>query len=143
MQIYEGTLKLYLLKDVFNKNYQEKIGAAIDKCLLANEEKKAFHEKRIPKGYVFNGFFDKNQKDKDYKYPAGSVYSVRVRSLDSELMNYFKTNLCNIRTNEMQALTFEYRTLPNTIVKTIYSVTPAVCKFEDGYWKKSHTLDDV
>ena len=71
MQIYEGTLKLYLLKDIFNKNYQEKIGAVIDKCLLANEEKKLFHEKRALKGYVFNGFFDKNAKNKDFKYPAG------------------------------------------------------------------------
>lgn len=143
MQIYEGILKLYLLKDIFNENYQEKIGAVIDKCLLANEEKKLFHEKRTLKGYVFNGFFDKKAKSKDFKYPAGSIYSVRVRSLDKELMDFFKTNLCNIRTNEMQALTFEYRTLPNTIVKTIYSVTPAVCKFEDGYWKKSHTIDEV
>ncbi len=143
MQIYEGTLKLYLLKDIFNRNYQEKIGAVIDKCLLENEEKKLFHEKRTLKGYVFNGFFDKNAKNKDFKYPAGSVYAVRVRSLDKELMDFFKENLNKIRTTEMQALTFEYRTLPNTIVKTIYSVTPAVCKFEDGYWKKSHTIDDV
>lgn len=143
MQVYEGTLKLYLLKDVFNKNYQEKISAVIDKCLLNDEAKKDFHEKRTLKGYVFNGFFDKNAKSKDFKYPAGSVYSVRIRSLSKDLMDYFKSNLCNIRTLEMQALTFDYRTLPNTIVKTIYSVTPAICKFEDGYWQKSHTLDDV
>lgn len=143
MQVYEGTLKLYLLKDVFNKNYQEKISAVIDKCLLNDENKKDFHEKRTLKGYVFNGFFDKNAKNKDFKYPTGSVYSVRIRSLSKDLMDYFKNNLCNVRTVEMQALTFEYRTLPNTIVKTIYSVTPAICKFEDGYWQKSHTLDDV
>lgn len=143
MQVYEGTLKLYLLKDIFNENYQEKIGAVIDKCLLTTEEKKEFHEKRMLKGYVFNGFFDKNAKSKDFKYPAGSVYSVRVRSLDKNLMEFFKMNLCNVRTVEMQALTFDYRTLPNTTVKTIYSVTPAVCKFDDGYWKNSHTLDDV
>lgn len=143
MQVFEGTLKLYLLKDVFNKNYQEKISAIIDKCLLGDETKKDFHEKRALKGYVFNGFFDKNAKSKDFKYPAGSVYSVRIRSLNKELMDYFKNNLSKVRTLEMQALTFDYRALPDTIVKTIYSITPAICKFEDGYWQKSHTLDDV
>lgn len=143
MQVYEGTLKLYLLKDIFNNNYQEKISAIIDKSLLIDEKQKDFHEKRALKGYVFNGFFDKNAKNKDFKYPAGNVYSVKIRSLNKELMDYFKNNLCNIRTLEMQALTFEYRELPNTIVKTIYSLTPTICKFEDGYWQKSHTLDDV
>lgn len=143
MQVYEGTLKLYLLKDIFNNNYQEKISAIIDKSLLIDEKQKDFHEKRALKGYVFNGFFDKNAKNKDFKYPAGNVYSVKIRSLNKELMDYFKNNLCNIRTLETQALTFEYRELPNTIVKTIYSLTPTICKFEDGYWQKSHTLDDV
>lgn len=143
MQIYEGTLKLYLLKDIFNANYQEKIAAVIDKSFLYDGNKKDFHEKQILKGYVFNGFFDRNAKSKDYKYPAGSIYSVRIRSLNKELLDYFKTNICNVRTDEIQVLTFDYRSLPDTTVKTIYSITPAVCKFEDGYWKKSHSLDDV
>lgn len=143
MQIYEGTLKLFLLKDIFNANYQEKIAAVIDKSFLFDESRKDFHEKQALKGYVFNGFFDKNKKNKGYKYPAGSVYSVRIRSLNKNLMDYFKINLCNVRTQEIQALTFDYRSLPNTIVKTLYSVTPAVCKFEDGYWKKSHSIESV
>lgn len=143
MKVYEGTLKLYLLKDVFNKTYQEKIAAVIDKSFLVSDDKKSFHKERKLKGYVFNGFFDKNAKDKDFKYPAGSVYSVRIRSLDENLMEFFKCYLGKIRTEEMQALTFEYRTLPDNIVQRIYSVTPAVCKFEDGYWKNSHTLEDV
>ncbi len=33
--------------------------------------------------------------------------------------------------------------MPDNIIKKIYSVTPAVCKFEDGYWKNSHTIEDV
>lgn len=143
MQIFEGTLKLYLLKDIYNNNYQEKIAAVIDKSFTVTDEMKNFHHLREQKGYVFNGFFDRNAKNKDYKYPAGSVYSVRVRSISEDLMKFFKENLSKVRTEELQALTFEYRTLPDTIVKTIYSVTPAVCKFEDGYWKNSHTLDDV
>lgn len=58
-------------------------------------------------------------------------------------MIFFKNNLSKVRTEEMQALTFDYRILPNTTVKTIYSITPAICKFEDGYWRNSHTLNDV
>lgn len=143
MKIYEGTLKLFLLKDIFNKNYQEKIAAIIDKSFLASDDKKLFHKERKLKGYVFNGFFDKNAKNKDFKYPAGSVYSVRIRSLDENLMEFFKLNLAKTRTEEMQALTFEYRTLPDTTVTKLYSVTPAVCKFEDGYWANSHTIDDI
>ncbi len=143
MKIYEGTLKLFLLKDIFNKNYQEKIAAIIDKSFLVSDDKKLFHKERKLKGYVFNGFFDKNAKDKDFKYPAGNVYSVRIRSLDENLMEFFKLHLGKIRTEEMQALTFEYRTLPDTIVKKLYSVTPAICKFEDGYWANSHTIDDI
>lgn len=143
MDIYEGTLKLFLLKDIFNNNYQEKISAVIDKSFLVSEDKKQFHKEQRVKGYVFNGFFDKNAKSKDFKYSAGRVYPVRIRSLDKNLMEFFKENLLKTRTEEMQALTFEYRTLPNTTVSRIYSVTPAVCKFEDGYWKNSHSLDDL
>lgn len=143
MKVYEGTLKVYLLEDIFNKNYQEKIAAIIDKSFLISEEKKLFHKERRLKGYVFNGFFDKNAKNKDFKYPSGSVYPVRIRSLDKDLMDFFKCHLGKIRTEEMQALTFEYRTLPDNTVQKIYSVTPAVCKFEDGYWANSHNIDDV
>lgn len=144
MKIYEGTLKLFLLKDVFNNNYQEKISAVIDKSFTVTEEMKDFHHRREQKGYVFNGFFDKNAKNKDYKYPAGNVYSVRIRSISEDLMIFFKNNLSKVRTEEMQALTFEYRTLPDTVIKTIYSITPCVCKFEKGYWQKSNnTIDDV
>lgn len=143
MKIYEGTLKLFLLKDVFNKNYQEKIAAVIDKSFTVTDEMQKFHHRREQKGYVFNGFFDKNAKNKDYKYSAGSVYSVRIRSISEELMIFFKNNLSKVRTEEMQALTFEYRTLPDTVVKTVYSITPCVCKFEDGYWKNSHTIEDI
>ena len=69
MEIYEGTLKLFLLKDIFNCNYQEKIAAIIDKSFTVTEEMKNFHHRNGQKGYVFNGFFDRNKKDKDFKYP--------------------------------------------------------------------------
>lgn len=143
MKIYEGTLKVYLLKDLYNANYREKISALIDKSFTVTEEMKNFHRRREQKGYVFNGFFDKCKKTKDFKYPEGSVYSVRVRSVSEDLMKFFRTNLAKTRTQELQALSFEYRTLPDTVVKTLYSITPAVCKFEDGYWQKSHTVDDI
>ncbi len=101
MEVYEGTLKVYLLQDIFNRNYQEKIAAIIDKSFLASEDKKVFHKERKLKGYVFNGFFDRNAKNKDFKYPAGSMYSVRIRSLDKDLMNFFKNNLEKNRTEEL------------------------------------------
>lgn len=143
INIYEGTIKLYLLKDIFNSNYQEKIAAVIDKSFTITEDMKSFHHRKEFKGYVFNGFHSKDEKSKNSVYKEGSVYAVKIRSIDENLMKFFKNNLAKTRTDEMQALTFEYRVLPKNIISKIYSITPAVCKFEDGYWRKSHTIEDI
>ena len=87
LNVFEGNLKVYLLKDVFNSNYQEKIAAVIDKSFIYDcsenfldnitlndgvcpeqyKDMKSFHHKNKFKGYVFNGFFDRSQqKNKDF-----------------------------------------------------------------------------
>ena len=57
MNVYEGRLKVFLLKDISINSVQEKISALIDKALVQNEKMAAFHQKISYKNYCFSGFY--------------------------------------------------------------------------------------
>lgn len=139
MKIFEAELKLFLLKNISAENYMEKIAALIDKSLMKSAEMKKFHQNAEFKGYVFNGFYPIEK----VKYSAGNIYNVKIRTIDKNLMTFFSSNLQKVRTEEIQALTMTYKLLPEKHITKIYSITPMICKFEDGYWKNTNNINNL
>lgn len=137
MKIYDGELKLFLLCDIPSESCQEKIANLIDRSFLSSDEMMAFHKERKQKGYVFNEFYP---VEKDY-YKAGKIYNIKIRSIDKKLMHFFKENLASIRTSEIQALTFNFHEFHMKHITKLYSRTPVICKFENGYWRSKYDIE--
>lgn len=139
MKVYEFTLKVFLLQDIHSQQALEKIGDIIDKSLSAREDFLDFHNTNKFKHYTFNSFF---QIEKDHVYKEGNIYSIKIRTVDEALADYFKNNLANEYTEYIKALTIEWRTLIKKPIEKIYSVTPIVIKTDYGYWKGNISLEE-
>lgn len=132
MKIYELTLKVFLMKDINGEDTLEKICNFIDRNLAKNKELLTFHEKKIYKNYTFNSFYP---IEKTNIYKEGNIYSVKIRTIDKKLADYFKKNLANSYTDYIKGLTIDCRVIPKKHIEKIYSITPAIIKTENGYWK--------
>lgn len=63
MQVYEGRLKVFLLKDIPISAVQEKISALIDKALVQNEKWRHFIKRPIIKITASLDFIQWNRKE--------------------------------------------------------------------------------
>lgn len=138
MKVYEATLKIFLLKDLPMDKAYEKLSELIDKSLCKDEELLALHNENKYKYYTFSLPY-KLEQDKIYK--VGNLYSVKIRTIDEKILKNFKTQLVNMYTSVIKALTIEVKVIPKKHISTIYSITPIVIKTDNGYWKGNLSLD--
>lgn len=139
VKVHELTLKVFLLKNIHSKEALEKISQLIDKSLTKDQKFLDFHTGNKFKHYNHNSFFPL-EKDKVYK--KGKIYSVKIRTINEELVDYFKKNLTNEYTDYIKALTTEHKIIPQRCIEKIYSITPVIIKTEEGYWRNNLTLDE-
>lgn len=139
MKVYELTLKVFLMKNVKSNESLEKIGNLIDKSLSKDKKLLDFHEENVYKNYTFNSFYP---IEKSKIYGEGKIYSIKIRTIDEMLVEYFKKNLVNEYTDYIKALTLECSVVPKKYIEKIYSITPVVIKTEEGYWKGKLSLED-
>ncbi len=138
MKVYELTLKIFLLKDLPIDNAYEKLSELIDKSLCKGAELLALHNENNYKYYTFSLPY-KLEQNKTYK--AGNVYSVKIRTIDEKILKNFETQLVNMYTSFIKALTIDVKIIPKKHISTIYSITPVVIKTDNGYWKGNLSLD--
>jgi len=138
MKVYEVTLKIFLLKDLPMDKAYEELSDLIDKSLCKDEELLALHNENKYKYYTFSLPY-KLEQDKIYK--ACNLYSVKIRTIDEKILKNFKTQLVNMYTPVIKALTIEVKVIPKKHISTIYSITPVVIKTDNGYWKGNLSLD--
>lgn len=132
MKIYQIRLKLFLLEDIAANKIQEKITAFIDSGFKANEKWLNFHEQNSYKNYCYDQLFP---LEKDKLYKKEKIYTLTIRTVDLELVKYFKLVCVDNHTKEIKGLVAEIRVLPKKILETVYSITPVIVKTEEGYWK--------
>ncbi|GAA0123524.1 MAG: CRISPR-associated endoribonuclease Cas6 [Clostridium argentinense] len=138
MKVYEITLKIFLLKDLPMNNAYEQLSELIDKSLCKDEELLTLHNENKYKYYTFALPY-KLEQDKIYR--AGNLYSVKIRTVDEKILENLKTQLVNMYTSVIKALTIEVKVIPKKHISTIYSITPIVIKTDNGYWKGNLSLD--
>ncbi|WP_373899712.1 CRISPR-associated endoribonuclease Cas6 [Haloimpatiens sp. FM7315] len=139
MKVYEMNLKVYLLKDISAKDALEKISKLIDKTLTKEENFLGVHTTNRFKNYTFNSFF---QLEKSKIYKEGTIYTVKVRTIDDKLQEYLRDNLVNEYTDSIKVLTLETKIIPKRPIEKIYSITPVIVKTDSGYWKGNLSLDE-
>lgn len=139
MDVYELTLKVFLLKNIDSTEALEKISELIDKSLAKNERFLKFHNDNIFKNYTLNAFFPV-EKLKTYK--EGNIYSIKIRTIDEKLVEFLKANLVNEYTDSIKALTQQCKIISKRHIERIYSVTPIIIKTDNGYWRGNLSLDE-
>ena len=138
MKVLELALKIYLKKDIAMEESQIEISKTIDNCLTKDEELLNFHSNNQYKNYTFSSFYP---IEKNKIYLAGKVYTVTIRTVEERLVKHFQKFLDNESSAVLKALTLEIKTVPKKYIERIYSITPVVAKFEDGYWRTNESVE--
>lgn len=139
MQVYQIRIKLYMLTDISLNRIQTKLTAFIDKGFQTKKELLQLHEENKFKNYCYDLPYPV-EKDKIYK--KGKIYTVTIRTIDSELTKYFQEECVNTYTDEMKGLTSEIRIIPKKIIDSLYTLTPVILKNDRGYWRKYMRLEE-
>ncbi|MCC0673533.1 CRISPR-associated endoribonuclease Cas6 [Clostridioides sp. ES-S-0145-01] len=136
----ELSVKVYLLENIYLDNVAKEICKLIDDTLIMEDKYREFHNKNEFKYYSFNLLYPL-EKDKIYKKDC--IYTFIIRTVDSELGTYFMRNLKNQYSDKIKVITMSKKVIPKKHIESIYSITPVIAKFEDGYWKGSNTVEDL
>lgn len=136
----EMSVKVYLLENISLDNTSKEIRKLIDDTLIIEEKYKEFHNKAGFKNYSFNLLYPL-EKDKVYKKDC--IYTFIIRTVDSELGMYFMNNLKNQHSDKIKVITMSKKVIPKKHIESIYSVTPIIAKFEDGYWRSNKAVEDL
>ncbi len=138
MKVYELKFKVFLLKDIqYNKTY-DKISYFVDSGLILDEKFLQLHNENTYKNYSFSAFYP-IEKDKLYK--KGKVYTITFRTIDVDLAEYVVKNMNNHTTTEIKMLLIDVREIKDKLIEKIYSITPAILKTNNGYWKNNISLE--
>lgn len=139
IEVIELELKTFLMQDIEREEALERLSDLIDKTLIKTEKFKALHIENRYKYYTFTSLWP---LEKTGIYKQGNIYTFRIRTVNSDLVTYFKTYLINEYTDFIKVLIITERVLPKKYIEKIYSITPAVAKFEKGYWKNKYSLEN-
>jgi len=139
MKVFQIKLKVFILKDMDIDDSQGIISAFIDSGLIKDKEFLKLHESNKFKGYCFDAPYPL-EEDKVYK--KDKIYTLTIRTIDKGLADFFANKLVNEFNANIKGLTSEVRILPKKHIEKLYSITPAVMKNEDGYWKNKIKLDE-
>ena len=137
MNIFQIDLKLYLLKTISKHDTLSKISSLIDLSFIIDESMKDYHKSTKYKNYVFNSFYPIEQES----YKEGNIYTVKIRVLGKELNEFFIKTFPGLRSGEIQVLTVKSFLIPKKHILTLHSITPALCKFEKGYWREHESVE--
>ncbi|TCS75232.1 CRISPR-associated endoribonuclease Cas6 [Muricomes intestini] len=139
LDVYELKLKVYLLKDIANKDALNQISKFIDEALSENGHFLRLHQRNCYKNYTFCSFWP---LEKDGVYKSDTIYTVVLRTIDTNLAIYFEKKLKDHFNDTIKGLNCETKIIPKHLIETIYSLTPVLLKDDRGYWKRYLSISE-
>lgn len=147
LKVYEVRLKVFMLQDVEQKQTYAVVGDFLDSYLSKKNEFLSLHETNCFKMYVYDQPYPMEENG---VYKKEKIYTIRIRTVRSELAKYLSDGLQNHYNNQMKGLTMEVRIIPKKMISHIYSITPAIMKCSDqqsenmkkGYWKNYLSFEE-
>lgn len=139
LKVYEISLLVFLNNDIKTEEAFSKIGEFIDSGLAKEQELLEFHNKNTYKNYCFCSFYP---LEKDKIYREKNNYTIKIRTVDYKLANFFNEELVNHFNQSIKGLTSTIKILPRRYIEKIYSITPLVMKTDKGYWKGNLSLNE-
>ena len=139
MNVFQIKLKVFILQDISIEDSQSTISSFIDSTLIKSQKLLEYHESNKFKGYCFDAPYPL-EEDKIYK--RNNIYTITIRTIEKDLAEFFTNKLANEFDDKIKGLTSEIRILPKKHIEKLYSITPAIMKNEDGYWKNKIKIDE-
>ncbi len=145
LNVYEIRLKVYLLEDIRQEQSYEAMAKYIDGCLAKKKELLEYHNTNCFKLYSFDQFYP---VEADGLYRKDHIYSVRIRTVKTDLAQYWTENIASFYTSQLKGLTLEIRMIPKKMIDVIYCITPAIMKCQresdkpGGYWRKCISFEE-
>lgn len=139
IQVYEKTIKVFLLRDIKKDEALECISKVIDSSICKTEELEDLHIEQKFKNYSYNSLY---KLERDGVYKGGNIYSFMMRTVDPELSKHIDKTLVNMSNRHMKVLTVSSRKLKLGHIEKLYSITPVVIKTEQGYWRYRISLEE-
>lgn len=138
MKFNEITFTVILKTNIRFEQSNEQIGKLINKAFLQDSELAVLHTVNRFKYYVFNSFYP---IEKDGEYKEGRAYIFRVRTPDVGLAAKIKQLLPKTENDLLTVLTIQLKTINQSYVSNIYTMTPVVVTLENNeYWTYKHDL---
>ena len=139
MQIIQIRVKILVKENIQLSEIQSRVCGMIDYSFSKKEELLKLHNTNKYKFYCFDFPYP---IEKDQIYKKGKVYTVTLRTLDSDLAEFFSNSLLHIQTYFIKTLSSEIKIIYKRPIEKIYSLTPAIIKNDSGYWRDSMSIDD-
>ena len=161
--VFEIRLKVFLLKDIPLSKMLTAEAYFIDSVLTKDQEWLTYHETNQYKLYCMNGLFPL-ERDGIYKIVAEikgevvkpDVYTLNEGSIirdlieaaggltpEADISNINRAKeLSNHSSNQMKGLIAERRIVPRKMISEIYTLTPVIQKWEQGYWKVQASVEE-
>lgn len=140
MKVFEIKLKVFLLKDIYKTEVQERVTNFIDGTLALNKDMLLLHEdKQRYKLYSYGGL---QNIEKSGLYSSGNIYNIIIRTVDQKLARYLYSFLPKYQNHIMKGLIADIHILPKRILERIYTQTPAIIKNDSGYWRDCLSFEE-
>lgn len=139
MLAYEYKSKIWFRKDLPYQRVAEKFAYFVDSVLGKEDQYLEFHKSIAYKGYVYDSPYP---IEKDGIYKKDKIYTIRIRTISRDLIEYLSSKLAFHETNEFRGVGGELRIIPQRPLEQIYSVTPILIKNDFGYWRGHMTIPE-
>ncbi|MFI3211123.1 MAG: CRISPR-associated endoribonuclease Cas6, partial [Peptostreptococcaceae bacterium] len=138
--VFELAVKVFLKEDIKFEDCLSELSNLIDKVLSKNEKYLEFHNENKYKNYTFDMLYPLSTNK---VYEKENIYTFRIRTIDPELLNYIIKNLENEYSDTIKVLTILQKIIPIKKIEKVYSITPVVLKFDEGFWRTHTSIKDV
>lgn len=133
IRVYEISVKMFALQNFGQEEASSITSRFVDICLAKDKKYLEFHIENCYKGYSIDMPYP---LEPDGIYKKEKIYSIRIRTVDKDLLNYLMENLSDTASEYMKGLTMNVRVIPRKHISKIYSITPVLVKLDKvGYWK--------
>ena len=141
MELYEITIRIYIIKDVPVPLIYGVMANYIDSYLAGDKHFYDFHQETKTKAYCFDLPIKIEKGMKVYK--GDQVYQFRIRTVDKELLSYLMDGIADHKTDTVKGLMRTVRQIPERPIASVYSLTPVILKSSGGggYWRDRVSLE--
>ena len=138
MNVYELTVKIYLLNNMKVNHIGYHIGNFINGAMKKDKDLSKLHNRNNLKHYCFSELYP---IEEGFSYNQNGVYTFSIRSADLDLIMKFDRVLQGAKDNNFIVITMSHSEVPVKKIKGIRTIMPVICTVRENEKFRSLTID--